>query len=74
MGAILASSCAVVDEDDRPLKSVDRATIHRENLLHRAVHILLVNHQGELLSAEAFSSQRQIPGALGFECCGSRRR
>jgi 16S rRNA (adenine1518-N6/adenine1519-N6)-dimethyltransferase len=40
---------AVVDEDDRPLKPTDRATIHRDNLLHRAVHIFLVNHRGELL-------------------------
>jgi len=39
----------IVDENDRPLKSMDRATIHRDNLLHRAVHILLVNHRGELL-------------------------
>jgi 16S rRNA (adenine1518-N6/adenine1519-N6)-dimethyltransferase len=40
---------AVVDQNDQPLKPTDRATIHRENLLHRAVHILLVNHRGELL-------------------------
>jgi 16S rRNA (adenine1518-N6/adenine1519-N6)-dimethyltransferase len=40
---------AVVDRNDQPLKPTDRATIHRENLLHRAVHILLVNHRGELL-------------------------
>jgi 16S rRNA (adenine1518-N6/adenine1519-N6)-dimethyltransferase len=40
---------AVVDENDRPLKSTDRVTIHRDNLLHRAVHIFLVNHRGELL-------------------------
>jgi len=40
---------AVVDENDRPLKPTDRATIHRDNLLHRAVHIFLVNHRGELL-------------------------
>jgi 16S rRNA (adenine1518-N6/adenine1519-N6)-dimethyltransferase len=40
---------AVVDRNDQPLRPTDRATIHRENLLHRAVHILLVNHRGELL-------------------------
>jgi 16S rRNA (adenine1518-N6/adenine1519-N6)-dimethyltransferase len=40
---------AVVDQNDQPLKPTDRATVHRENLLHRAVHILLVNHRGELL-------------------------
>jgi 16S rRNA (adenine1518-N6/adenine1519-N6)-dimethyltransferase len=40
---------AVVDQEDRPLEAMDRATIHREKLLHRAVHILLVSHRGELL-------------------------
>jgi 16S rRNA (adenine1518-N6/adenine1519-N6)-dimethyltransferase len=40
---------AVVDENDRPLSSMDRATIHRDNLLHRAVHIFLMNQRGELL-------------------------
>jgi 16S rRNA (adenine1518-N6/adenine1519-N6)-dimethyltransferase len=40
---------AVVDQNDQPLEPMDRATIHRDNLLHRAVHIFLVNHQGELL-------------------------
>jgi 16S rRNA (adenine1518-N6/adenine1519-N6)-dimethyltransferase len=38
-----------VDQNDQPLRPVDRATIHRENLLHRAVHILVMNHGGELL-------------------------
>lgn len=40
---------AVVDQNDQPIARMDRATIHRDNLLHRAVHILLVNHYGELL-------------------------
>ena len=65
---------SVVDEDDRPLKSMDRATIHRENLLHRAVHILLVNHQGELLLQKRSHRKDRFPAALGFECCRSRRR
>jgi 16S rRNA (adenine1518-N6/adenine1519-N6)-dimethyltransferase len=38
-----------VDRNDQPLGAVDRATIHRENLLHRAVHIFVLNRRGELL-------------------------
>ena len=38
-----------VDRNDQPIKAVDRATIHRENLLHRAVHIFILNQRGELL-------------------------
>ena len=40
---------ATVDRNDQPLDPIDRATIHRENLLHRAVHIFILNRNGELL-------------------------
>ena len=40
---------ATVDRNDQPLNPIDRATIHRENLLHRAVHIFILNRHGELL-------------------------
>jgi 16S rRNA (adenine1518-N6/adenine1519-N6)-dimethyltransferase len=40
---------ATVDRNDQPLNPIDRATIHRENLLHRAVHIFILNRRGELL-------------------------
>jgi 16S rRNA (adenine1518-N6/adenine1519-N6)-dimethyltransferase len=40
---------ATVDRNDQPLDPIDRATIHRENLLHRAVHIFILNRDGELL-------------------------
>jgi len=40
---------ATVDRNDQPLNPTDRATIHRENLLHRAVHIFILNRHGELL-------------------------
>ena len=39
---------ATVDGNDQPLNPIDRATIHRENLLHRAVHIFILNRHGEL--------------------------
>jgi 16S rRNA (adenine1518-N6/adenine1519-N6)-dimethyltransferase len=38
-----------VDHNDQPLQAKNRATIHRENLLHRAVHIFILNRRGELL-------------------------
>jgi len=39
---------AVVDADDKPVGSAPRNTVHANNLLHRAVHILLFNGAGEL--------------------------
>jgi 16S rRNA (adenine1518-N6/adenine1519-N6)-dimethyltransferase len=52
---------AVVDQDDQPLRAMDRATIHRENLLHRAVHILLVNNRGELLLQKRSHQKDRFP-------------
>jgi 16S rRNA (adenine1518-N6/adenine1519-N6)-dimethyltransferase len=39
---------AVVDEADRVVGDATRAEVHGNNLLHRAVHILVFNLQGEL--------------------------
>ncbi len=39
----------VVDENDRVLRSEPREVVHVNNFLHRAVHMLLFNRQGELL-------------------------
>jgi 16S rRNA (adenine1518-N6/adenine1519-N6)-dimethyltransferase len=39
---------AVVDETDRIVGEAPRAKVHGDNLLHRAVHILLFNHKNEL--------------------------
>jgi len=38
----------VVDEQDCPIRGVDRATVHAERLLHRAIHIFVLNNAGEL--------------------------
>jgi 16S rRNA (adenine1518-N6/adenine1519-N6)-dimethyltransferase len=41
-------SLQVVDEQDQPTRGVDRATVHAEKLLHRAVHIFVLNDANEL--------------------------
>jgi 16S rRNA (adenine1518-N6/adenine1519-N6)-dimethyltransferase len=38
----------VVDEEDRILGDAPRAEVHGNNLRHRAVHLLVFNHLGEL--------------------------
>ena len=38
----------VVDAEDRVLRTATRHTVHREKLLHRAVHIFVFNQRGEL--------------------------
>ena len=47
-GADPKESLQVVDDQDRPLQGVDRATVHAQKLLHRAIHILVLNSAGEL--------------------------
>ncbi|MEX1111108.1 MAG: 16S rRNA (adenine(1518)-N(6)/adenine(1519)-N(6))-dimethyltransferase RsmA [Chthoniobacterales bacterium] len=39
----------VVDEGDHVIATRPRSEVHEKNLLHRAVHILVFNRQGELL-------------------------
>ena len=57
---------AVVDENDEPVVPRNRATIHRDNLLHRAVHILLFNSRGELLL------QKRSTARIDFRVAGIR--
>ncbi|MFZ0503964.1 MAG: 16S rRNA (adenine(1518)-N(6)/adenine(1519)-N(6))-dimethyltransferase RsmA [Chthoniobacterales bacterium] len=42
-------SLQVVDEHDNPVRGVERSTVHTEKLLHRAVHIFVLNSGGEML-------------------------
>jgi 16S rRNA (adenine1518-N6/adenine1519-N6)-dimethyltransferase len=39
---------AVVDAADRPIGSARRSKVHANNLLHRAVHVLIFNKKGEI--------------------------
>jgi len=43
-----AERFAVVDDQDRLLGEATRGEVHGNNLLHRAVHIFVFNHSGEL--------------------------
>jgi len=38
----------VVDENDKPVRIASRHEVHTQKLLHRAVHIFVYNHKGEL--------------------------
>jgi len=39
----------VVDENDRQISTASRLKVHENNFRHRAVHILIFNHAGEIL-------------------------
>jgi 16S rRNA (adenine1518-N6/adenine1519-N6)-dimethyltransferase len=74
----------VVDEHDRPTRGLDRATVHAEKQLHRAVHIFLLNSAGELFLQQRSYRKDTFPrkwdsSAAGhvdveesYEACASR--
>ena len=52
----------VVDTDDRVLGRATRAEMRRDNLLHRAVYILVFNARGELFVHRRTESKDVYPG------------
>jgi 16S rRNA (adenine1518-N6/adenine1519-N6)-dimethyltransferase len=61
---------ATVDRDDQLLNPIDRATIHRQNLLHRAVHILILNRCGELLLQKRSYRKDKFPRCWDSSAAG----
>jgi 16S rRNA (adenine1518-N6/adenine1519-N6)-dimethyltransferase len=51
----------VVDEADQVLRSASRAEVHGNNLLHRAVHILIFNKTGEVYLQKRSRSKDRHP-------------
>jgi 16S rRNA (adenine1518-N6/adenine1519-N6)-dimethyltransferase len=51
----------VVDKNDRILRSASRSEVHGNNLLHRAVHILLFNEAGEVYLQQRSRSKDRHP-------------
>jgi 16S rRNA (adenine1518-N6/adenine1519-N6)-dimethyltransferase len=63
-------SLQVVDEQDRPVGGLNRATVHQERHLHRAVHVLLLSRRGELyLQRRSFAKDR-YPGRWDSSAAG----
>ncbi len=60
----------VVDEDDRVVGREQRAVVHAEGLLHRAVHVFLVNGRGELLLQKRSRLKDVHPGAWDSSVAG----
>jgi len=58
----------VVDAHDRVIGAAPRCVIHREGLLHRAVHVLVFDSDGLLLLQQRSSTKDTYP--LHWECVG----
>ena len=61
---------AVVDRGDRVIGAASRATVHGNNFLHRAVHILLFNDAGELFLQKRSQLKDRHPGLWDSSAAG----
>jgi len=60
----------VVDEDDRVVGTASRAEVHRDGLLHRAVHVFVINRRGELLLQKRSRLKDAHPGVWDSSVAG----
>lgn len=60
----------VVDEDDRVLGEALRTEVHGNNLRHRAVHILVFNHLGEVFLQKRSRWKDRHPGLWDSSAAG----
>ena len=61
---------AVVDDYDRVIGQASRGKVHGDNLLHRAVHILLFNGKGELFLQKRSRFKDRHPGLWDSSAAG----
>ena len=60
----------VVDENDEVLRQATREVVHAENLLHRAVHILVFNKKKEVLLQKRSILKDNFPGLWDSSAAG----
>ena len=60
----------VVDEDDNVITVKTRGEIHAQGLMHRAVHILVFNSDGELFLQKRSLSKDEQPGKWDSSAAG----
>ncbi len=61
---------AVVDENDKVIGSERRDVIHRDDLLHRAVHIFALNKHGEIFLQKRSRLKDKCPGLWDSSAAG----
>ncbi len=65
----------LVDEDDREVGFLDKASAHLgRGVLHRAFSLFVFNRQGELLLQQRAAGKRLWPGFWSNTCCSHPRR
>lgn len=70
MGPAMDEFFDVVDAQDRPVGRARRSEVHARGLLHRAVHVLVFNHAGEVLLQKRSAFKDLSPGLWDSSCSG----
>ncbi len=60
----------VVDDQDHVLRQEPRADVHRQRLLHRAVHVLVFNSKGEVYLQRRSAKKDTYPHRWTTACSG----
>ena len=60
----------VVDMSDRVLRQEPRSVVHREKLLHRAIHVFVFNKAGQLYLQRRSMAKDTAPGKWMSSCSG----
>ena len=60
----------IVDADDRVIGSESRSVVHRRGLMHRAVHILVLNSLGQIFLQKRAQTKDRFPGAWDSSTAG----
>jgi 16S rRNA (adenine1518-N6/adenine1519-N6)-dimethyltransferase len=65
-----AEQFAVVDDEDRVIGQAPRSEVHGNNLLHRAVHLLIFNGNGDLYLQKRSPFKDRHPGVWDSSAAG----
>ena len=60
----------VVDLQDRVIVMLPRSEVHRRNLLHRAVHVLVFRSDGAMLIHKRSATKEEFPSVWTSSCSG----
>lgn len=60
----------VVDPNDVVIRSEPRSVVHRERLLHRAIHVFVFNSKGQLYLQRRSMTKDTAPGRWVSSCSG----
>lgn len=68
--AVVEELFDVVDANDEVVRTESRAVVHRERLMHRAVHVFVFNTKGQLYLQRRSMNKDSAPGKWVSSCSG----